>query len=467
MPTVTNNPMQTFLNKYKVKQKGDPYNVTNIGAPWGSFLVPNEKLDACFKLYVELIDKHKVMPVLTEKQGPFAPVVLDFDYKFTVEKTTRQFDFALISEVAVAYVTCFKSYLEMQEGQADCFVDLKPAPYQPLDKKGNLKDHMKDGFHLMWPFLRCSAPLKHLARLHVIENCNNNIMSVNPTNTPDDIVDTAVIDRKIWFTFGSGKPYGKPYSLVTVLKFQSGKTTESADTHYLAELVKLRIVNRDDGNVSYISGVTEASRAELLAEKVEKPLSKPMSKLVAKRMPTDTTKEHNEAIQEFSFELLEKVIMALSLDHASASEPIWEENIVWPVINISSDNRYPRKGANLIHCYSKQCPPMYEEEEVERNIDDAKTRYRKPGEICKQFGSLVSLLQQDEPPAYSDIFNKPRTDYAPVKKDFEIDHFKIMDPLSYATFNHGKNTFRRWQDMIPACENKLINQDDKQLPLSG
>ncbi len=162
-------------------------------------MVPNEKLDAFYKLYVDLIEKHKIMPVLTEKQGPFAPVVVDFDYKFTVDKTSRQFDLALISEVAVAYVNCFQTYLQLQERQADCFVFLKPAPYQPFDNKGNLKDQVKNGFHLMWPFLRCSAALKHLARLHVIENCTDVIMSVDPNNTLDDIVDTAVIDRNNWF----------------------------------------------------------------------------------------------------------------------------------------------------------------------------------------------------------------------------------------------------------------------------
>ena len=85
----------------------------------------------------------------------------------------------------------------------------------------------KDGLHLMFPQIRCSTALKHLARLHVMEECKHVIMSINPTNDVVDIVDKAVIDTNNWFMFGSGKPGGKPYDLITVLQINDGEAVET------------------------------------------------------------------------------------------------------------------------------------------------------------------------------------------------------------------------------------------------
>ena len=104
MMTLAKNPLQTFLEKYTVKKK-EPYNFTNVARPYGSFLVPTEKMKEFYKLYVELV-QHPIMPVLTEKPGPYAPVLVDFDFRFDLATVTRQFDLEFIKKIGICYVDC-------------------------------------------------------------------------------------------------------------------------------------------------------------------------------------------------------------------------------------------------------------------------------------------------------------------------------------------------------------------------
>ena len=163
-----------------------------------------------------------------------------------------------------------------------------------------------------------------------------------------------------------------------------------------------------------------------------------------------------EAQEEVAFELLEKVVMGLRKWRTEKKED-WEV-VARTVYLISVANRYRRQGRELIHSYLGQ-DEKYDEDEVEEYWSGL-----NPSSSGKRMNGLIELLREDNPARYGEIFDRPRTDYEYVKEEFEVNHFKIMDPLSYGTFNNGKNTLRRRQDMIAAFENKLVKQDDKMVP---
>ena len=131
----------------------------------------------------------------------------------------------------------------------------------------------------------------------------------------------------------------------------------------------------------------------------------------------------------FSFELLNRVVMGLSVSRAQAAEPDWVE-VVWAVVNVSRDNKYVRMGRDLVHRFSKQAGERYDEAQVEDKLNAL--RPREPSELRKQFGTLRHMLRADNTELYGELFELSEIkEYKEVKEDFERRHFKLMTPAAY------------------------------------
>ena len=107
---------------------------------------------------------------------------------------------------------------------------------------------MKDGLHLMFPFIKCFDSLKWMARDHVIQECRTFLEQLGTTNTVDDIVDKAVISTNNWFVYLSPKPNRQPYKLTRVLD----NTLKDVAFKESRKLVSFLSIAGDIENVSYI-----------------------------------------------------------------------------------------------------------------------------------------------------------------------------------------------------------------------
>ena len=153
------------------------------------------------------------------------------------------------------------------------------------------------------------------------------------------------------------------------------------------------------------------------------------------------------AVEEVSFELLDRVVMGLSVSRAEAAEPDWVE-VVWAVMNVSRDNDYLRKGRDLVHRFSEQACGRYSSNAVEDKLNTLNTR--QPGQLRKQFGSLRHMLRADNAELYGELFElHDIKEYKVVKEEFEKNHFKLMTPAAYGRIDDdGLFQLRSHSDLV-------------------
>jgi len=76
------------------------------------------------------------------------------------------------------------------------------------------KDCLKDGIHIMFPFVVTESSVQYLIREEILIEAKH--MFRDTVNTIDDIVDAAVIERNGWMLYGSQKPESQKYVLTGV-----------------------------------------------------------------------------------------------------------------------------------------------------------------------------------------------------------------------------------------------------------
>ena len=79
----------------------------------------------------------------------------------------------------------------------------------PTEKEGVYKD----GFHLMFPELIVEKRIRHLIRNRVVKHCEDDNIFKSFSNSPEKIIDKAVVSSNGWFLYGSKKPNGYLYQL--------------------------------------------------------------------------------------------------------------------------------------------------------------------------------------------------------------------------------------------------------------
>lgn len=201
--------LQAFLNEHK-SEKGKKYNFTSFAKPFGAYFIPEEKMGEFYSLYIDVLERHGVMPFLTEKPGQFSPIIIDLDFKFALtEEFDRKYDEDLVKCVVSAYFEVLQKYLILDDEAARCYVFERSAPYKN-DK------NVKDGLHIMFPEITTPADIKLIARDYVMKKCRDLFLSLGTQNSVADIVDLAVIQRNNWFMYGSGKPSLEPYRLTKI-----------------------------------------------------------------------------------------------------------------------------------------------------------------------------------------------------------------------------------------------------------
>ena len=330
--------LDAFLMASKVKTSA-PHRFTSAAKPFGSFWVSEADMPTFYDLYISALEAGKPLS-LTERQGPEGPVVVDIDLRFPREpKARRQYTSDTVLAVAIAYQHSLEAHLTLADDQLLCYVLERASPYQN-------EKHTKDGFHLVFPHARAAKALKDTLQLReeVMITCDVALKATECQREVKDIVDGNVLN---WYGYGSGKPSLLPYKLTRVLG-ADGKVVPV--THTLPDLVKLlRVSELGDDILTGLGALTVSDQA--LEATPQSP--------GALNIPT-----HDAAVEEVSFELLDRVVMGLSVSRADAPEPDWIQ-VVWPIMNVSSDNKYLRMGRDLVHRFSKQVADRYGEEHVE------------------------------------------------------------------------------------------------------
>ncbi|CAL8469604.1 g9145 [Coccomyxa elongata] len=415
--------LDVFL-KARLAARGAPHRFTSASKPFGSYWVSEADVPRFYDLYTSHLQAGK-HSCLTERQGALGLVVVDIDLRFPRDAKERRYTSDTVRSVVMAYQHSLMAHMTLADDLLLCYVLERTSPYQT-------EKATKDGFHLVFPHARADKPLKDTLRVEAMARCGDALKATGSHLCLEEMVDGKVVN---WYVYGSGKPNVPPYLLTRVLG-ADGKVVPV--THTLRDLVELLRVSEQGDDILTSLGALKVS---------DQPLEATRQSPGALHQPPD-----DAAVEEVSFELLDRVVMGLSVSRADAPEPDWMQ-VVWPVWNVSTDNKYLRMGRDLVHRFSKQAPDRYDEEEVEAKLNSLKPR--PPGQLRKHFGTLRHMLKGDNAELHGELFELDKVgDYKQVKEGFEKNHFKVMTPLQFATVAvNGVVTFKKRRDFMDTYEN--------------
>ncbi|KAL3141885.1 hypothetical protein ABBQ32_004546 [Trebouxia sp. C0010 RCD-2024] len=383
-------PLHRLLQDYQVS-KGEPFNFTCMAKPFGSFMVPEDKYEAFYKAYTDTLNAG-VVPPLTEKQGLARPLLVDLDFKFSSDVKQRRYTVDLVDTVVKTYFDILGEYIHLNEDNNKCYVFERADPY--LEDKPGKTAILKDGIHLVFPFIKCFEQLKWMARDYAIKECKSLFQKLGNINSVDDIVDRAVISQNNWFVYLSSKPGRKPYKLTKVLN--NGLT--DVDFKPSRKLVRLLSVAGDVEAVSYIKELPSKSSNKMATSAQPQ---KPAKSLPQGEDPEDVGEQDDqyENHDQVQFQVLRQAVLGLQDSRAEGYEDWFK--VVCGIRNISSSNNYEDNGHELIHQFSQKCAVRYNADEVNKSLSSLSIKGKGRG---IGFGSLKHWLKEDNPMLHQQLF---------------------------------------------------------------
>ena len=210
----------------------------------GKYHINKDKLEIFYKLYTKWVFTYDEEHYLTEAHHPeLCCVLIDLDFRWDKKDgQERKYTNDNINFLLDKYLFYLEKYLKIEDTQKQAFILEKTLPKEDPKKK----DIMKDGIHIMYPFIVSKYNVLHLVREEIIKDQEviDYFKNIGFTNTIDDIVDKSVIQRNNWFMYGSCKPEKEAYKLTGII--QNGKNIKEQKKYKNIELVKLLSISREE-----------------------------------------------------------------------------------------------------------------------------------------------------------------------------------------------------------------------------
>lgn len=236
-----------FLRQHRAVT--DTFTHTSIDKPRGKFNIPPEKEDEFYNLYYHACFEEKEDLFLTEKPNiESSPFRCDLDFRLKQSNLDRRYTMDDIKHVIQTYMSVIEKWTSFQneEGESNvsqrlCFVFEKTTPrYKSSDDDGKPERIVKDGVHLVWPYLVSSAYLQEIVRSAVSKKVS--LDHLNLENSLDDVFDPQVIFRNNWQLMGSKKPHNEAYQLTHIYSTSGSECSEIDITQFLEANGGMRVL---------------------------------------------------------------------------------------------------------------------------------------------------------------------------------------------------------------------------------
>jgi len=214
-----------YLYKFKTKA-GETHTHTRIadkelGITGGSYKITNEQ--EFLNKYHNYVFTNKNKEFITERQltGDNKRVVLDIDFRYSPDTTTRQHDEADIVDLAFFYIKYIDEIHQFTDAyEIDVYVMEKPDV--------NILEHKtKDGIHII--FNICMHPKYQLMiRKKLIKKLSDFWEHIPYINSIEDVIDEGIVKGSVnWNLIGSCKPSNQTYKITYfyTFKFSEAKNT--------------------------------------------------------------------------------------------------------------------------------------------------------------------------------------------------------------------------------------------------
>ena len=207
----------------------------------GKFVLDELHRKELLNLYAKAIKAGVSDFSILETQKEYSPIIVDIDLEALEENYSsgeRLYDEDMIINIISKYNESINHYLNVSNGtlkdNIKCFVFEKKNPT-------NKDDTLKDGFHLIFPDTCVHTKIRHLIRNRVVKHCVKDNTFDGFLNSPEKIIDKAVVSTNGWFLYGSKKPNGYLYDLTKIYDNNlniiythdnSSDSPDSADSEY-------------------------------------------------------------------------------------------------------------------------------------------------------------------------------------------------------------------------------------------
>jgi len=202
--------MESFLKRFTTKP-GEEHNYTKIPNPkfnitGGSYSVPLNELPEFYSLYKKHVFIEGKQAYLTEKQLENGPLVIDIDFRYSVEVEERQHTIDHITKFILLMLDCINKIKINNGKELSCYVFER-------DNVNCQEKITKDGIHLMVD-LQMDVISKIILRKMILKEINDIWSDIKTTNSWDEVIDEGVIKmHSNWQMFGSRKPGHEDYKL--------------------------------------------------------------------------------------------------------------------------------------------------------------------------------------------------------------------------------------------------------------
>ncbi|AQN68125.1 protein kinase family protein [Saudi moumouvirus] len=410
--------LHRFLQKFSIKNDGKKHLCTHTSMqyPFGSFIISEDAYGRFTKLYEDAIVAG-FTPGIVERHKNYGPIVIDLDFDQPKDIDKRYYTETTIRHVVALYNKIIRKYLDVSNKTLIAYVSEKNSPTKASDK-------MKDGFHIVYPYICTKPALQQLLRHEFIRYAKKNkiFKDIPFTNSIESVIDESVIYRNGWMMYGSKKnTYSQVYYVTHIYQSMNNKlydhklpgledTSRSTIRHYINALSCRRFFSEDN-----ITPLADNVDPVELDKKIEKLTNKIKQKVHKDVKISDIMGEDVGFIKAVPDNILAE---ARNLVKLFSKERATDYNS-WLQVGRCLHNIDYRLLDDWIE-FSKKCPSKFVPGDCEK-------RWKKMKPSNYTMATLHYMASKDDPKKYTEM-KKKKVDKL-VKGGLEASHNTIAKLL--------------------------------------
>jgi phage/plasmid-associated DNA primase len=210
-------PYHDFLKRHEVN-KEDRFTHTSLNSDTnaGRYQIRKSELEKFYSLYFTHTFKEDGKTYLTEKHPDnFSKIVIDLDFRHKLdEDSNRKYDEDFLIRLLSAYYDGLQELFGDTLKTEESFAYILEKDNPEIDENNQV---LKDGIHIIFPFICIKYIAQHWLRKYVIEKMRSDEFISTCSNTIDDIIDISVVQRNNFIMYGSRKnAYAQSYKLTRI-----------------------------------------------------------------------------------------------------------------------------------------------------------------------------------------------------------------------------------------------------------
>lgn len=402
-----------FLNSIKTSKD----DFTHLNIQGGKYKIDNVNiLQQLYNFINEGIQLNKNMYICERNDKNEKCIIVDFDFKYNnySNENKRKYTIDNVKNLFKIYIKKILEYHSVEIDHRIAYIFEKKNPYV------NDKNEIKDGIHMVFPFIISNNIYQETIRLDLINDNNiyNEIEFMNCNNNIDDILDKAIL-RNPWLLYGCKKDDTKdPYLFSYILEYdEENDNVYKIDKNFSnIELILFNSVRSKRIKENLLTnGITQTIK------KIDK---KVKNKVVSYNMDLNTTINNKDK----KFILIKEFVNILDIKRVTSYED-WIK-LGWCLRNICNNEDYLKlwiiKSKSVekyeLTAESDCCDEWYKD----NNNDNKLTE-----------GSLRMWCKQDNFQKYNELIKKD----VRKKINFAVNNWDTHVPMAKIIYEYYKNEY--------------------------